>query len=113
MPWIDFQIPAGDDEPTEREKQQVNDFARRKAKPRFYADENFPELAIAILRQFKADVLTVRENDDGGIQMRIMPLRPFALAGSLSPAIETTSTNTVSHFTLSRPGGLRFWSRDR
>jgi predicted nuclease of predicted toxin-antitoxin system len=61
MPWIDFEIPIGEDEPTEREKQQVNDFACRKAKPRFYADENFPESAIAILRKFKADVLTVRE----------------------------------------------------
>ena len=60
MPWIDFEIPVGD-QPTEGEKREVNDFAGRKAKPRFYADENFPELAIGILRQFKADVLTVRE----------------------------------------------------
>ena len=51
MPWIDIQEPAGDDEPTEREKQQVIDFARRKAKPRFYADENFPKLATALLRR--------------------------------------------------------------
>jgi hypothetical protein len=45
MPWIDIRKPVGDDEPNEREKQQVEDFARRKAKPRFYADENFPQLA--------------------------------------------------------------------
>jgi hypothetical protein len=50
------------DEPTEREKQQVIDFARRKAKPRFYADENFPQLATGILRRrLKADVLTVQD----------------------------------------------------
>src|SRR5258708_8153597 len=66
MPWIDIQNLVREDEPTEREKQQVIDFARRKAKPRFYADENFPELAIAILRRFKADVLTVRETGRRG-----------------------------------------------
>ena len=37
------------------------DFARRKAKPRFHADENFPELATAIPRAFKANVLTMQE----------------------------------------------------
>jgi len=61
MPWIDVQTPVGKDDPAEREKRQVNDFVRRKAKPRFYADENFPELAIAILKGFKADVLSVRD----------------------------------------------------
>jgi len=59
--WIDIQDIDRDKEPTEREKRQVIDFARRKAKPRFYADENFPELATAILRRFGADVLTVRD----------------------------------------------------
>src|ERR1700756_2840031 len=34
--------------------------------------------------------------------MRIMLRRPFALAESLSPAIETTSTNTVSRFYTER-----------
>jgi hypothetical protein len=60
MPWIDMHV--SDDELTEREKRQVIDFARRKAKPRFYADENFPQLATAILRGLKADVLTVQAN---------------------------------------------------
>ncbi len=83
MPWIDIQNLVREDEPTEREKQQVIDFARRKAKPRFYADENFPELAIAILRRFKADVLTVRETGRRGYPV--------------SPAIETISTNAVFH----------------
>src|SRR5712672_27076 len=61
MPWIDFEIPVGD-EPTERAKREINDYARRKAKPRFYADENFPQLATAILRELKADVLTLQTN---------------------------------------------------
>jgi Domain of unknown function (DUF5615) len=62
MPWVDIQKPVGDDEPTEREKRLVIEFARRKAKPRFYADENSPRLASAILRRLKADVLTVQDN---------------------------------------------------
>jgi hypothetical protein len=58
MAWIDIENP----EPTEREIRQVEEFVRRKAKPRFYADENFPQLAIEILRNLKADVLTVQDN---------------------------------------------------
>ena len=61
MPWIDIEKTIADDETTEREKRQVIDFARRKAKPRFYADENLPELATAILKAFKADVFRVQE----------------------------------------------------
>ena len=57
---------VADDEPTEREKRQVEEFARRKAKSRFYADENFPQLATAILRRLKADVLTVQANHRRG-----------------------------------------------
>ncbi len=61
MRWVDIQNLAANDEPTEREKQQVIDFVRREAKPRFYADENFPESATTILRRLKADVLTVHD----------------------------------------------------
>jgi hypothetical protein len=62
MSWIDIKKLAADDKPTEREKQQVMDFARRNAKPRFYADENFPKLATDLLRgRLKADVLTVQD----------------------------------------------------
>jgi Domain of unknown function (DUF5615) len=60
MPWIDMDIIAIDGKLTERERRQVDDFARRKAKPRFYADENFPELAIEMLRRLKADVMNIR-----------------------------------------------------
>jgi hypothetical protein len=57
MPWTDL----APDPPPEREQRQVEDYARRRAKPRFYADENFPSVAIKILRQLGADVLTVRD----------------------------------------------------
>ena len=61
MPWIDLKNIVADDPPTEREKRQVNDYVRRRAKPRFYADENFPSIAIKILRRLGGDVLTVRD----------------------------------------------------
>ena len=40
---------------------QVEDYIRRNAKPRFYADENLPTIATEILRRRDADVLTVQE----------------------------------------------------
>jgi predicted nuclease of predicted toxin-antitoxin system len=48
-------------EPTDSEVRQVEDYIRRKAKPRFYADENFPTIATEILRQRGANVLTVQD----------------------------------------------------
>jgi predicted nuclease of predicted toxin-antitoxin system len=45
-----------------REIRQLEDYARRKAKPRFYADENFPPLATQMLRGLGANVLTVQES---------------------------------------------------
>ncbi|HTD17748.1 MAG TPA: DUF5615 family PIN-like protein [Chthoniobacterales bacterium] len=63
MPWTDIENIIADSEPTEREKRHVIDFARRKTKPRFYADEDFPQLATDILKRLlKADVLTVQDN---------------------------------------------------
>jgi hypothetical protein len=62
MPWIDSQRVVRDNEPAEQEIQEVEEFARRKAKPRFYADENFPTLAVSVLRDLKAHVLTVQAN---------------------------------------------------
>jgi hypothetical protein len=52
---------VADDPPSEREKRQVDDYIRRRAKPRFYADENVPTVAITILRRLGADVLTVHD----------------------------------------------------
>jgi predicted nuclease of predicted toxin-antitoxin system len=61
MPWIDLETIVKNNYPTEREKRQVEEFARRKAKARFYADENFPAPATAILRTRKLDVLTAQD----------------------------------------------------
>jgi hypothetical protein len=61
MPWTNIENIVADDPPTEREKRQVYDYVRRRAKPRFYADENFPSVATKILRRLGADVLTVRD----------------------------------------------------
>jgi predicted nuclease of predicted toxin-antitoxin system len=44
-----------------RETREVELFARRRAKPRFYADENFPPLATEVLRNLDASVVTVQE----------------------------------------------------
>jgi hypothetical protein len=61
MPWTNIADIVADELPTEREKRRVHDYVRRRAKPRFYADENFPTIAITILRRLGADVLTVRD----------------------------------------------------
>jgi predicted nuclease of predicted toxin-antitoxin system len=53
--WVDFEAEA----PKPKEAQQV--FAYFKAKARFYADENFPEQAIALLREMGAKVQTSRQ----------------------------------------------------
>ena len=60
MPWHDTKNLASG-KPTDREVRQVEDYVRRDAKPRFYADENFPAMATEILRHRKADVLTVEQ----------------------------------------------------
>jgi predicted nuclease of predicted toxin-antitoxin system len=51
----------GERPPTEREIREIEDFVRRKAKPRFYADENFPPLATEVLRRLGANVVTVQD----------------------------------------------------
>ena len=54
--WIDFEAEA----PNPKEVQEVITYFKRKAKPRFYADENFPEQAISLLRKMGAKVQTAR-----------------------------------------------------
>jgi hypothetical protein len=61
MSWIDMDTIAIDDKLSDRDDRQLVEFARRKAKPRFYADENFPGLATDILRGYKADVFTIQD----------------------------------------------------
>ena len=55
--WVDFEAEA----PKPKEAQQVFAYFQRKAKARFYADENFPERAIALLREMGAKVQTSRQ----------------------------------------------------
>src|SRR5262249_62277986 len=55
--WVDFEAEA----PKPKEAQQVFTYLKRKAKARFYADENFPEQAIALLRELGAKVQTSRQ----------------------------------------------------
>jgi hypothetical protein len=42
MPWVDLADLVRRNPPTPREAQQVLDYLARRAKARFYADENFP-----------------------------------------------------------------------
>lgn len=66
MSWVNVEESVMANPPNEREKRQVVDLIGRKARPRFYADENFPPVAVAILRRRKADVLTVQEARQSG-----------------------------------------------
>jgi Domain of unknown function (DUF5615) len=61
MRWTNIENIVADHPPTEWETRQVDNYVRRRAKPRFYADENFPSVAINILRRLGAHVLTVRD----------------------------------------------------
>jgi predicted nuclease of predicted toxin-antitoxin system len=66
MPWVNLDEIVRADPPCEREQREVFEHLARKAKPRFYADENFPSVATEILRLRGADVLTVKETQVTG-----------------------------------------------
>ena len=61
MTWVNITELIRDNPPTEKEIEQVHEYRRRKAKARFYADENFPTLAVAVLRRLGAKVVTAQE----------------------------------------------------
>lgn len=61
MGWVNLTELIRDNPPTEKEIEQVLEYRRRKAKARFYADENFPVLAVELLRKMGAKVVTVQE----------------------------------------------------
>ena len=61
MPWMDAIEVARSTPPTKKEREQVLEYRRRKAKPRFYVDENFPATAVRLLRGTNVQVLTSRE----------------------------------------------------
>jgi len=61
MGWVDLIELTRANPPTRREAEQVLDYARRKAKPSFYVDENFAGDATRILRSMRARVTTVQD----------------------------------------------------
>jgi len=58
MGWVNLVERIRDNPPTEKEIERVVEYRRRKAKARFYADENFPVLAVEMLRKMGARVVT-------------------------------------------------------
>jgi predicted nuclease of predicted toxin-antitoxin system len=61
MPWVDASSVYSENPASEDEIAQLMDYSRRRAKPRFYADENFPTVAVELLRSRGAKVVTAKE----------------------------------------------------
>lgn len=61
MVWVNITELVRDKPPTEKEIEQVLEYRRRRAKARFYADENFPALAVKSLRKLGAKIVTAQE----------------------------------------------------
>lgn len=64
--WRDIEELAAEDPPSPKELREVLENLARKAKARFYADENFPANAAAVLRSLGAHVVTAQEAGRGG-----------------------------------------------
>ena len=60
MGWVDLIDLVRANPPTAKEIAEVRDYRRRKAKARFFADENFPVLATKVLRKMGGTVITVQ-----------------------------------------------------
>ncbi|QNI36907.1 DUF5615 family PIN-like protein [Edaphobacter albus] len=61
MGWVDSAEVSRRDPPSKAEIAQVEDYRKRRAKVRFYADENFPMKATEVLRGMGSSVKTVQE----------------------------------------------------
>jgi hypothetical protein len=61
MPWVNVVDIANQNPATKKEIEQVLDYRRRKAKPEFYANENFPTGAVRLVRSSGVHVLTAQE----------------------------------------------------
>ena len=59
--WIDAREVSRENPPTKKETDEVHDPIRRGGKPRSYADENFHEGVVTILRHLGGRVTTTRE----------------------------------------------------
>jgi predicted nuclease of predicted toxin-antitoxin system len=66
MGWIDLAACLAENPPTPKEIEEVERLGARKAKPRFYADANFPAQAVALLRELGARVTTTHEVHQNG-----------------------------------------------
>jgi predicted nuclease of predicted toxin-antitoxin system len=61
MAWVIIDKRVAANPPSQKEVQQVIDYLARRAKARFYSDENFPAQAVHLLRQIGAKVKTAQE----------------------------------------------------
>lgn len=61
MPWIDAHLLYKSNPASPKEIEQGEDFEKRKAKARFYADENFPTIATNLLKGAGLDVVTAHD----------------------------------------------------
>ena len=59
--WVNVADRLKEAPPSEAEIRQGKQYLRRGGKLRFYADENFPDIATRILRRYGAQVVTVQE----------------------------------------------------
>ncbi len=66
MPWVDVELLAARSPASPKEAEEVLRYLARRARPRFYADENFPPQAVWLLRRMGARVLTVHEKQKTG-----------------------------------------------
>jgi hypothetical protein len=103
MPWTNVESIVADHPPIEWEKRQVDDYVRRRAKPRFYVDENFPSAAIKILKRLGAHVLTVRDVRRHGHPDEITLPKHCAWVVFLLPVIATTSMSAAFHWFIAPP----------
>jgi hypothetical protein len=58
--WLNLIDLARANPPTQKEIDQVLEYRRKRAKARFHADENFPTLAIEVLRHMGGRAITVQ-----------------------------------------------------
>jgi predicted nuclease of predicted toxin-antitoxin system len=61
MAWVDTEVLSAKHPPSSKEIGEVERYFARRAKARFFADENFPDQAVALLREMGGRVKTVQE----------------------------------------------------
>ncbi len=61
MPWLDAIVTARANPASKEEWAQIFEYRRRRAKPKFYTDENFPAGAVRLLRSTNARVVTAHD----------------------------------------------------